>query len=50
MRRALRITAFVFAGLVAITAATLWSWTRTPYGPMDVGAAIVIRSMPSGPM
>ena len=48
MRRALRITGFVFAGVVAITAATLWSWTRTPYGPMDLGAAIVIRTMPSG--
>ncbi len=37
--------------LVALAAAWIvWRWTRTPYGPMDLGAAIVIRAMPGGPI
>ena len=28
----------------------LWSFTRTPYGRMDLIPALVIRTMPSGPV
>ena len=43
----------VLAGVAALgigASGLLWSWTRTPHGPMDLGAAIVIRTMPGGPL
>jgi acetyl esterase len=39
------------AALVLLTlagAAVVWSWTRTPYGTLDLGAAMNVKSMPSG--
>lgn len=43
-----RIITFGFCGLVLGVAALLWSWTHTPHGRMDLGAALVVHSMPSG--
>jgi acetyl esterase len=40
--------AIAAAAALAITAlGVVWSWTRTPYGPLDLGAALVIHTMPS---
>jgi acetyl esterase len=40
---------WIFGGLVValglIAGATLWSWTRTPFGPMDPGAALIEHGM-----
>ena len=49
MRRVLRILAIAL-GLLALLAGVLaWRWTHTPYGTMDLGAALVAHSMPGGP-
>ena len=38
----------VFAALVAVAGLLAWRWTHTPYGRMDLGAALVVHSMPGG--
>lgn len=48
MKRALRLAAGL-AALAFVAAAVLaWRWTETPYGRMDLGAALVVHTMPSG--
>jgi acetyl esterase len=41
-----KATGFAFVALVAGAAGLLHSWTRTPHGRMDLGAALLIRAMP----
>jgi acetyl esterase len=36
----------VLAGLAIAGGVVLWRWTHTPYGRMDVGAALVVHTMP----
>lgn len=50
MRKSLKVSLGVIALIGLSITVTLWSWTRTPDGPMDLGPAIVARMMPSGPM
>jgi acetyl esterase len=50
MPRWIRIVGFGLGALALAVGATLFSWTQTPYGTMDLIPAIVIRTMPSGPM
>src|SRR5262245_43132847 len=50
MRRALRIIALVIGGLALLAGVLAWRWTHTPFGTMDLGAALVAHSMPGGPM
>jgi acetyl esterase len=38
----------VLAGLAIAGGVVLWRWTHTPYGRMDVGAALVVHTMPGG--
>jgi acetyl esterase/lipase len=44
----LRILAWGSAGLTLAAAALLFHWTHTPHGRMDLGAALVVHSLPSG--
>lgn len=46
-RKVLGIAAGVALGLVLAAGGLLWSWTRTPHGRMDLGAALVVRAMGS---
>jgi acetyl esterase len=48
MRRALAIGFGVLLVLALAAAGVVASWTRTPHGKLDVGAAIVVHTMPSG--
>jgi hypothetical protein len=48
MRRALAIGFGALVVLALAAAGVVASWTRTPHGTLDVGAAIVVHSMPSG--
>ena len=50
MQRVAAIVGGAVLVLLAAVAGLLWSWTRTPHGPMDVGAAVLLRAMPSGAM
>jgi acetyl esterase len=43
-----RILAFVLVGLLFGAAVMLWRWTHTPYGRIDLGAALVVHTMPGG--
>jgi acetyl esterase len=45
MRRTL---AFALVGVLCGAAMMLWRWTHTPYGQMDLGAALVVHTMPGG--
>jgi acetyl esterase len=45
MRKVLGFAALALLGLAALLA---YQWTHTPYGRMDLGAALVVHSMPSG--
>jgi acetyl esterase len=45
MRRAI---GFGFLAFVLGAAVLLWRWTHTPYGRMDLGAALVVHTMPGG--
>ena len=45
MRRRLGLA---LVALLLLAGAVLWRWTHTPYGRMDLGAALVVRSMPDG--
>jgi acetyl esterase len=45
MRRAI---GFGFLAFLLGGGLLLWRWTHTPHGRMDLGAALVIRSMPGG--
>jgi len=45
MRRAIGLGFLAFVLGVAVL---LWRWTHTPHGRMDLGAALVVHSMPSG--
>jgi acetyl esterase/lipase len=47
MRRAIGLGFLAFALGVSVL---LWRWTHTPHGRLDLGAALVVHSMPSGPM
>ncbi len=46
--RAAKLVAVVLAGLLVLAGVTAWRWTHTPHGRMDLGAALVVHSMPSG--
>ena len=48
MPRSLKIIAVVLAGVLVAGGVTAWRWTHTPHGRMDLGAALVVHSMPSG--
>jgi acetyl esterase len=50
MSRGLRIALLVGAAIFIVGLATSWSLTDTPHGRMDLIPALVIRTMPSGPM
>jgi acetyl esterase len=50
MKRVGAIAGGVVLAVLVAGAGVLWSWTRTPHGRMDLGAAVLVRSMPSGPM
>jgi acetyl esterase len=45
--RLIVIALSVLTLLVVVALGLVWSWTRTPYGRMDAGAAIVVHTMPS---
>ena len=47
MPRVIAIALGTLAVLALIAAGVVWSWTRTPFGPMDAGAAIVVHTMPA---
>jgi acetyl esterase len=49
MRRGLRILAIALGTLALLAGALAWRWTHTPYGTMDLGAALVVHSLPGGP-
>ncbi|MBW2271535.1 MAG: alpha/beta hydrolase [Deltaproteobacteria bacterium] len=47
----MRKAALVVLGVVVLaTGLTLWRWTHTPYGRMDLGPAILTRMMPADAM
>jgi acetyl esterase len=48
MRRLFRILAISLGVLALLAAVTAWRWTHTPYGRLDLGAALVVHSMPGG--
>ena len=48
MKRMLVIALGAVVALAIVAAGVVWSWTRTPHGTLDVGAAIVVHSMPAG--
>jgi acetyl esterase len=50
MKRVGAVAGVIVLVLLVAGAGVLWSWTRTPHGPMDLGAAVLLRTMPSGPM
>jgi acetyl esterase len=43
-----RILAFALLAVLCGAGALLWHWTHTPYGRMDLGAALVVHTMPAG--
>jgi acetyl esterase len=43
-----RIVAVALVAVLFGAAVVLWRWTHTPYGRMDLGAALVVHTMPSG--
>jgi acetyl esterase len=48
MRRVLRILALVAGVLALLAGVTAWRWTHTPFGTLDLGAALVAHAMPGG--
>jgi acetyl esterase len=48
MRRLLALVAAAMLVGVAAVAFAGWRWTHTPHGRMDLGAAIVVHTMPGG--
>ena len=48
MRRFLTLVGGLALVLLALAAAQAYRWTHTPHGRMDLGAALVVHSMPSG--
>ena len=48
MRRAAKILAVLAVVLLGLGAVQAFRWTHTPHGRMDLGAALVVHSMPSG--
>jgi acetyl esterase len=48
MARAAKILALVLGLLALAAGAVVWRWTHTPYGTMDLGAAVVAHAMPDG--
>ena len=48
MRRAARILVALAFVALGLGGALAWRWTHTAHGRMDLGAALVVRSMPSG--
>ena len=50
MKRAVAIAGGLALGLLLAAGGVLWSWTRTPYGRLDLGAAALVRTLPGGPM
>lgn len=49
MRRFLRILALSLGALALLAGVLAWRWTQTPFGTLDLGAALIARAMPSGP-
>jgi acetyl esterase len=47
MRTFLRVAFGVIVALALAAAVLIWTWTNTEHGPLDVGAAIVVHTMPS---
>jgi acetyl esterase len=47
VRTFLRVAGVVVIALALAAIALVWTWTRTEHGALDVGAALVIRTMPS---
>jgi len=48
MRGVLRVLILSLAALALLASVLAWRWTHTPYGTMDLGAALVAHSMPGG--
>jgi len=49
MQRVLR-TLVVFVATLAVLAVVIaWRWTHTPFGTLDLGAALIAHSLPGGP-
>jgi acetyl esterase len=48
MRRVLWIVALGLGGLALLAGGLAWRWTHTPFGTLDLGAALVVHSMPGG--
>src|SRR5262245_1486770 len=48
MRRILWFLAALVLVALAAGGVQAWRWTHTPYGRMDLGAALVVHSMPGG--
>ena len=47
IRRALLVAAGLLPALALAGAGVVWSWTHTPHGKLDVGAAIAAHTMPA---
>jgi acetyl esterase len=43
-----RVIGLGVLALLLAAAVLLWRWTHTPHGRMDLGAALIVHSMPSG--
>ena len=50
IRRLLVACAALLPVLALVAAGIAWTWTQTPYGTMDLGAALVAHTMPGGPL
>ena len=48
MRRVATIVGMLGIALLGLGAVLAYRWTHTPYGRMDLGAALVVHSMPGG--
>ncbi len=48
MRRAAKILGILAVALLGLGAVQAFRWTHTPHGRMDLGAALVVHTMPSG--
>jgi len=48
LQRVFRILALSLGALALLAGVLAWRWTHTPYGKMDLGAALVAHSMPGG--
>jgi len=49
MKKALIVSAICLLGLGLILAGLIYSWTRTPYGQLDLETAILVKMMPEPP-